>query len=147
MITQLEAHRKDAAYFGERGDWPIVLSVHRDSEDIDVSNFRVAQKRLEAIDADNVAVERSSHWACGWIDRLLIAPDVPALAVEAKTIADQLEDYPILDEDDLGELENEQSEALGYSYDCYRSEHDDCPRSRGDSDERGDADCQCDCHC
>lgn len=139
MLTQQQAHAKDAAYFGERGNWSIVLSVHRDSEYINVSNFRVAQKRLEAIDADSVAVERSSHWACGWIDRLLIAPDVSALAVEAEAIRAQLDDYPVLDEDDWIELESDNAADMGYSYDCYREDHSQCMAPQY-------GECQCDCH-
>src|SRR5215471_11561712 len=145
MTTQRDITRIPGACFaydGDREDWPIVLSMTRDSDDIEASNFRVARAELEAIDEDAVAVERASHWAVGWLDRLLIAPDYPALAAAAARIQARIEDYPILSEDDCATLECERAEDCGYSLDCYLatsmhdSQHDDCT---------GD-DCQCDCH-
>jgi hypothetical protein len=95
------------SYFGERGDWLCVMARCRDSGCLKVSNFETARKRLEAIDPGAVAVESETHWAVGWVETLLVNPDSPQAVAEAERIRESLEDYPVLDEDDLSDREYE----------------------------------------
>lgn len=108
----------------------IMLSVNRDSSALARSNWRVIvadmQKRFgDESDLDNVAsgwhIERFGHWACGWIDYLLI--DVYSTSVPEPGLSDPqttepfdvmvdwlvaLDDYPIANEDDYSQLESEE---------------------------------------
>mgnify|MGYP001572232116 CR=1 FL=1 len=110
--TLASAHQRDAAYWGERPDWIIAAEINRDSRTLDRSNFRSMERLLEAVDARErgeddepaVAIERSSHWAVGWIDRLVVRPG-SAAATEAMRLHAKLDDYPVLDEEDWSELE------------------------------------------
>ncbi len=101
FATQAEAHQSSAVYYGEHGDWYIVAAVNRDSDTLDESNFEVLQKEL----GKRAKVERSNHWACGWVDYLIIAPNDKAairIALAAKKRAD---DYPVLNDEHFSELE------------------------------------------
>lgn len=89
----------------------------RDSDILEQSNFAVALERLggeSKCDCDDptecrceVIVARVGHWACGWVECILIHES----ATDKLEIADQLrveyEAYPVLDEDDHSERESE----------------------------------------
>lgn len=98
--------RESFAYFGDREGWLVFLGQHRDSDTIARSNFRSALKALGGEDEDaGIAVERFNHWAVGWTEAILIRPDAADKIAEAERIAAALEDYPVVDDDDLSELE------------------------------------------
>jgi hypothetical protein len=94
-------------YAGTRFDnHYVIYTRHRDSGTIDESNWRTIIKHL---DKNNVTYEnvRFSHWAVGWVEQLLIKDDdVKAIEV-GEGVQKQLSKYPIFDEDDHSELENE----------------------------------------
>jgi hypothetical protein len=95
------------SYTGGRGKWLIVIGQNRDSEVIDRSNFRTAERlfRVDGVDhREGWTIERLGHWACGWVEHIIIDPACPALAKIASDIRAKLEQYPILDEDDCGSL-------------------------------------------
>ena len=89
----------------DQQDWLVLPIGHnRDTSDpIDISNWEVAQKMLSSIDG-NYMVARFGHWACGWFEIILVKPDTSA-AIIAHKIEEDLEIYPILDEDHLSEVE------------------------------------------
>ena len=97
-----------AHYFGEV--WPAYYSAgvgqSRDSDCLEQSNFAVMLKRLGG-ESETVTVVRESHWACGWVEWIAIhQDDERALAIADKANG-KLEDYPVLDEDDLSDREQE----------------------------------------
>ena len=103
FTTMSEAHRRDAVYWGDHGDWYIVATQHRDSDPLTRSNYRVLAARL----ANTMAVtEESSHWAVGWIERLIVAPGDRAALRVALAAHRAMDDYPVLDETDWSELEH-----------------------------------------
>ncbi len=64
-------------------------------------------------------VERSSHWAVGWVETLLIHRNAhPELLALADSTLEKLEGYPVLDESDYSELEQEQAAEVWRT--CYR---------------------------
>lgn len=110
------------------GSWPgtdgflLTLAMHRDSDAVDKSNFEVAQTRLAEVaatlpaddepDMGWVTTHTASHWAVGWIEYIWVC-DTPKLAEAALDILNALEDYPVLDDMHLSELEStELAEAL-----------------------------------
>ena len=102
-------------YSGETWDGWFVAPVgrSRDSDTVEESNFRVTLHRLTHgnDDGETVVVVRERHFLVGWVEWIAIDPrDIDAM-MEAETIASELEDYPVLDDDDLSELEWERESA------------------------------------
>jgi hypothetical protein len=89
----------------DRQDWLVVIGRNRDSDCADESNFAAALERLGG-ESETVEVHRFGHWACGWIEIIIVAPEGPQ-AVEAYRIEDDLDVYPLLDENDHSEREAE----------------------------------------
>ncbi len=112
MKTFDEMHAKcnrdgwPCSYWGERGDWLVVVGQHRDSDALGRSNFASALRLLGGED-ENVAVERSNHWAVGWVEHILVRPGTEQ-AKMAEEILTGLEDYPIVDEEDFSRKEHEE---------------------------------------
>jgi hypothetical protein len=116
-------------------DYYVLAGQSRDSSALEESNFRSFRAALEkkakelgvvAItipDIDNelepVVVERSSHWAVGWVETLLVHKDSPVVLLEwCDTQLERLDGYPVFDESDYSELETEQAATVWR--DCYR---------------------------
>jgi len=106
----------------DRQDWIVVPTIRaRDSGPLDESNFAVALATLggenagEDENGENGMIETHSfnHWACGWFEIILAHP---SRELEVQAIADRLENYPILDENDLSERE---LEAEGEGWESY----------------------------
>jgi len=99
-------------YFG--ASWPNHYSAgvgqSRDSDCLEASNF-VTMLRLLGGESDVVTVVRESHWLVGWVEWIAIEADGTPEADKALQIADEakgrLEDYPVLDESDWSEREQE----------------------------------------
>jgi hypothetical protein len=120
MTTMEDAHAESAAYWGDQGEWLIVLAQTRDSDPMERSNFLAAAKQLGAVfhgpgDADaptgDALIQRSGHWACGWVEYLIVRPGTDAEKT-AKGIRAELADYPILDEESFSEMEYEDAETV-----------------------------------
>lgn len=93
-----------------RQSWYVVpVAQNRDSPAYEVSNFRVALRMLGGELEDVVEVHRFGHWACGWFEIILISPDAEEKVLTAREIESKLENYPLLDEDDVAELEYEEN--------------------------------------
>jgi hypothetical protein len=105
-------------YFGEC--WPATYSAgvgqSRDSSALERSNFRTMLAAIGG-ESETVTVVRESHWACGWIEWIAIhQDDEKALEIADAQIA-LLEDYPILNEDDFSNEENEEAQEVWRN--CY----------------------------
>lgn len=114
MTTMNEAHSRDAVYWGECGDWLIVISRHRDSDCLSRANYDATKEILGAIEgADEfLSEERSNHWAVGWVDYLIIDPSWDAGVRKAGEIRSELEDYPVVDEEKWSEYEMEEADEV-----------------------------------
>ena len=97
-------------------EWCIVLSRTRDSDELAESNFACAHAAIRAIDADHVDIHRFGHWACGWIEYLCVRAGTAAYT-EGERIAQKLDDYPVLNEDDWSEREQKTADTIWR--DCY----------------------------
>lgn len=108
--------------FSPEGDF-VILARTRDADTMDESNWHIATtveldaqpydppdrfaERPEAF-ANRPAVYhwRAGHWACGWVEYLMVRPDAPAEVLStAADIVASLADYPILSDDDYSERE------------------------------------------
>ena len=106
-FAELNKRGHPCCYYGEREDWLQVIGQSRDSKCLEESNFRLTLKALKKISEDDVEIERSGHWAVGWIEVIIINPANEAMVKEAQSILDALTDYPVVDDDDFSELEYE----------------------------------------
>lgn len=99
-----DAFSESAIYWGDSGDWFVVAAVTGQSDALDRSNLRVLKDRL----GDAAKVENARHWACGFVDYLIIPPNdrkAIRVALEAHKAA---RDYLVLDESDFSDLESEE---------------------------------------
>lgn len=96
--------------------WECLVTQKRDSDCLERSNFRSALKALGG-EGDNVEIHRFGHWACGWWEALAVKVGT-AQHTLAQSIADKLEDYPVVNESDYGDLESEEADQIWK--DCYR---------------------------
>lgn len=93
-------------YFGEV--WPDYYSAgvgqSRDSDSLEESNFATMLAALGG-ESETVVVVRESHWVIGWVEWIAIHESDETALAEADRLADQLKDYPVLDEEDWSERE------------------------------------------
>ena len=103
-----------------RDSWAIMpVSRTRDSGCLDNSNFNNFLEGLGGED-DTVEVHRFGHWEPGWYEIIIVDPlddDVIKLAYD---MVAALQDYPVLDEDDLSKREYEEAQESWEN--CYRSD-------------------------
>ena len=109
LISLRDAHRgPDAAYYGDHPEWLIAVDLgsHRDADVLTRSNYAVLEGRLRDADGEEESwhEESSSHWAVGWTANFAVAPGSRAEAV-LRDAVEQLEGYPVLDEEHFSELE------------------------------------------
>lgn len=103
----------------EQQNWLVLGVAHnRDSGPLEESNFACALKELGG-ESDDVEVHRFGHWGPGWFEIILINPNSPEHVKLATEIEASLENYPVLDEQDFSE--REQQEANDIWRNCYRA--------------------------
>ncbi len=102
-----------ANYIGEC--WPATYSAgvgqSRDSDALQRSNFACALEALGGT-SETVQVVRENHWAVGWVEWIAIHQDDEIALKIADALQERLEEYPILDEDHMGMLEQEDTRCL-----------------------------------
>jgi hypothetical protein len=99
-------------------NWRIVISQTRDSDSLERSNFRIALKELGG-ESKFVEIHRFGHWGCGWYEILFVDDRNTDKLKIAEEIVFALENYPVLDEEDFSELENEEAQEVWKS--CYKN--------------------------
>ena len=89
--------------------------TNRDADTVQRSNFAEMCAELERIEraadtedesAEMYAVHRFGHWACGWVELVIVRPG-SAAAEYAAECAERLESYPVLSDDGLSQLESD----------------------------------------
>lgn len=98
------AHDTKGLGLDDRQDWYVAPCTQtRDSEPYEESNFAAQAKRLDAAKAE-YETHSFRHWACGWVEIVLIAPTPEGIAA-GEAIEQGLDNYPYLDENDVTERE------------------------------------------
>lgn len=118
--------RPDCYMGSEWSEWYVFLGRNRDSDCLTESNFEKGLEAVQAVmspesadeeDLATVQVVRESHWAVGWIEWIAIhKSDSEALKVADK-LTESLDNYPVLDEEDFSQREQDQAEEVWR--DCY----------------------------
>jgi len=91
----------------DQQDWLVVIGRNRDSRLLETSNWEVAEKEFQTKHGDEGngwEVHRFGHWACGWLEIMIVDPDHKAFDT-ATDMARALENYPVLCEHDYSERE------------------------------------------
>lgn len=99
-------------YSGEMPDpkWLCLMAKHRDSDILTESNWICALELLGG-ESDTVQIDRTGHWACGWIEWLSVLEGSPAQEI-AEKIEERIECYPILNEEHFSEMETESADQI-----------------------------------
>lgn len=92
---------------GWDGYYSAPCSQHRESDHIDRSNWQAQLRQIggETDDGESVVIVRENHFLVGWVEWLAIRSDASEALRIADGIADRLDSYPILDENDVCERE------------------------------------------
>lgn len=125
LTTQKQEHSFSACYFGDNPDWLIACAMNRDSDALGRSNFRCFEQALKTLpevkewsgEYTPVTVERSNHWACGWVDYLIVNPECKSAVALAEQLRESLEDYPVLDEEHFSQVESDEANEVWAN--CY----------------------------
>jgi len=109
-IAERTERMPDFAYFGgeDLNYNGRFISVHRDSYCLDRSNWRRIKEDAEEAFPDAFWTMPCSHWAVGWIDHLMVDVTNREAVAWCMNVCDDLQDYPIYDEDDWSSLEHDE---------------------------------------
>jgi len=104
----LKLWKMPSDYAGEV--WPayyVGLGIHRDSSRVARSNFDVFLAALGG-ESETVHVVREGHWAVGWVEWIAIHQDDETACEIADELMCALDDYPVLCDSHLSELEGKE---------------------------------------
>ncbi len=89
------------------GNWYVMpVTQTRDSGALSLSNFAAFLDGLHG-ESNWVEVHRFGHWGPGWVEIILVKPTARRTLASAYEMSGALQDYPVLDEEDLSEREYE----------------------------------------
>lgn len=92
-----------------REHWYVApVSQTRDSGALDRVNFAAAVRILGG-ESETVEVHRFGHWGPGWFEILIVNPADETAVKALQELASRLEDYPVLDEDELSRVEYDEA--------------------------------------
>ena len=115
MGNKLKEWKMPDSYFGATWEgYYVFLCQNRDSDCLERSNFRMALELIggESEAESGVQVVREGHWAVGWVEWIAI-PAGPSVAIsKAVEIMDDLESYPVVNEEDFYRLEDEEAQKV-----------------------------------
>jgi hypothetical protein len=91
---------KEDNYMGkDYSDYFVLMGHTRDSDALTESNFHTALDMMGG-ESNTVIVARMNHWLVGWVEGIFIHKSDQEAIDKGEDILAQLEEYPVLDEDD-----------------------------------------------
>lgn len=127
MKTTLPPWTRASNYIGtDWTGWLVFLSRHRDSGDLENSNFEAGLaivKKVASIqpvdddDSASVQVVSENHWAVGWVEWIAIHPSDLGAVKAAEEVLARLEGYPVLDDEDHSRREWDSAQEIWRN--CY----------------------------
>jgi hypothetical protein len=112
-MTSLERWKRCDNYMGEDfSDYYMVAGQNRDSNYVQQSNFIAATERLGGENEPMVIIARSTHWACGWVDFLMVHKDALDKIEIAEKIDEDIENCIILDWENYDAIRQPEIERL-----------------------------------
>lgn len=108
MITKMQKW-DGSNYIGKRYDEYYILCGHsRDSKILEESNYQSIKLYCDKEKINYIEI-CSNHWAVGWIELIGIHEKDSISIEKANEILEKLEGYPIFDEEDFSQRENEEA--------------------------------------
>lgn len=115
-VKSMKKWQDTGSYMGaDLSDWYILVSRTRDSFSLENSNYEsilrdLKAKRFKAAESEDSTggylACNFGHWACGWIEAIMIHKDSSDSLLEwADQVRAGLDDYPVYDEEDFSERE------------------------------------------
>lgn len=102
----------ESNYIGEDySDHYVVYPTFRDADLVQQSNYETIKKVFDQKDIKYIIV-RFNHWLVGWMEEILINENHLGSLRYADDLVGQLEDYPLLDDDDYYQKRYEQMEEI-----------------------------------
>lgn len=104
----------------DKQHWLVLPLIRtRDSGTLERSNFEQAEKIFKAdIESENAEVCSFGHWACGWFEIIVINPNNKKTLDKAEDLEKSLEDYPVINDEHLSELEHNEYYEDWSNYAC-----------------------------
>lgn len=93
-----------ANYWGDEPDVVLVVSRSRDASILTESNFATALEMLGG-EGNGVSVVNVGHWACGWVEHIVVDFDAKDKLEIALKIINSIYAYPVLDDFDFSDRE------------------------------------------
>lgn len=113
----MSAWDSDRNYSGASlAGWVVGLSRTRDSDLLTNSNFDVLLERLGGGSEGKVETVRIGHWACGWVDQIVVHMSAGTELEILWHSLNALQEYPVLDESDFHEAEEAYKQACMEDY-------------------------------
>ena len=127
------------SYLGHNpvGDY-VIYSRNRDSSILENTNYELILTQLQGEaekypDIDSPVYDfRASHWACGWVEYVIVDKDAPQSVLDlAEDILRGLADYPVVSDDIYSE--NQFNAIYEYWQDCGLKERIEWCKDAGES--------------
>lgn len=118
METLSEYFRDSSSYLRDisKAHWLVLYTQNRDSDVLTRSNYEVMSEDL----GEGAESLSASHWACGWIEYLLVNPEDSEAVRKAEDWERALADYPVCDDYKFSEAEQQEAdEVWANCYDAY----------------------------
>jgi hypothetical protein len=107
-MNTLKKWTRPSNYMGpEYPEYYLVIAQTRDSRVLDQANFIAALKALGG-ESETVHVIRDSHWACGWLEYILVHESDTKACEIADKIMTAYANYPCIDEELWSRMESEE---------------------------------------
>lgn len=87
-------------------EYYVFFGQNRDSDLLTQSNFISALKQIGG-ETETVQVIRQGHWACGWIELIMIHENDEVSLMKADKIKKAYKNYPVVDESHFSEFEHD----------------------------------------
>jgi hypothetical protein len=115
-IVSESQHIPDFGYHGDLDlgiTWAFTFSVHRDSDQLERSNWEVISSDLMKKHPNTVEITHCGHWAVGWIDHLTVKMvdkngRITRAGLDVLDWYEKLTDYPLADEQHYSDLQWEE---------------------------------------
>lgn len=87
-------------------DYYVFMGQNRDSDLLTQSNFICALEQIGG-ETETVQVIRQGHWACGWIELIIIHESDDEALKKADSVMKHYKNYPVVDEYHFSEFERD----------------------------------------
>jgi len=114
----MEKWKSTSNYMGDdMSEHYILYSKTRDSDPLERSNFDCILRDIDPnVDTEkeneNIIVVSFRHWACGWVETIMIHESEKKAIAQGNDIQTQLNIYPVYDDDHYDQLKHDEAQDI-----------------------------------